>query len=240
VECAVRINEGNQVGDYPAELMPDTFTVACWVKVDSFDYFEGLAGNGPDYANEEGGFYLYSSGFSGNECFGVFISTEESIKNFVETENIYKIDTWYHLAATYDDANMVNIYVDGKLVPSGLARFGTWDPKVLEPKDVGGPITWMNDSEQYPASFLIGAFWFGDDEQFWYYADAAIDDVRVYGYGMPYGEIVTLAEQGPVLYHDLISPANISDDEARTLKKVNFRDYRVLADLWLKDPILWP
>ena len=244
VVCAERINEGNQVGDYPAELMPDTFTVACWVKVDSFDYFEGLVSNGTDYMMDVGGFYLYSAGFSpgfpGLRNFGVMISTEESHKNFVETEGNYNTDTWYHLAATYDDANMVNIYVDGKLVPSGVARYGVGPRKVLAPTDVGGPIRWMSEDGKYPAKFVIGAVWYGDDEQFWWYGKATIDDVRVYGYGMPYGEIATLAEQGPVLYHDLISPANISDDEPRTLKKVNFKDYRVLADLWLKDPILWP
>jgi len=243
VECAVRINEGNQVGDYPAELMPATFTVAFWAKIDSFDYFEGLVGAGTDWGQDECGFYFYSSGHSGNETLGLMISTEDSL-NFVETQNIYKIDTWYHLAATYNDANMVSIYVDGQQVPCGLARGG--NPATfggpIKPADVGGPIKWMSNNGKYPPYFAIGAFPSGDgfNRATWYYGDATIDDVRVYGYAMPPGEIVTLAEQGPTLYFELASPANIYDLEAKTFKKVNFRDYVILADHWLGDPALWP
>ena len=243
VICAERTGEGNQPEDYPAELMPATFTVGLWVKIDSFDYFEGLVGNGTDWGYDECGFYLYSSGHSGNETLGLMISTEESL-NFVEIPNIYKPNIWYHLAATYNDANMVSMYVDGKMVPCGLARGG--NPATfggpIKPADVGGPIRWISENGKYPPYFAIGAFASGVNFNLadWYYGQATIDDVRVYGYAMPYGEIVTLAEQGPTLYHDLISPANIYDLEAKTSKKVNFRDYVILADHWLEGPVLWP
>jgi len=248
VICAERTGEGNQVGDYPAELMPATFTVACWAKIDAFDYFEGLVGNGTDQGesgNWAGGFYLYSGGFgTPDECFGLFISTEESDRNFVEIPRIYRPRTWYHLAATYNDANMVSIYVDGKQVPCGLSRSGNVATfgGPIKPVDVGGPIKWINDNDNYPQCFTIGALWGRDYawDQFDTYGQAAIDDVRLYDYAMSPGEIVTLAEQGPTLYFELVSPANISDDEPKTSKIVNFRDYRILADHWLEDPILWP
>ena len=229
VVCAERT--GDPPGTYPGELMPDTFTVACWVKVDSFDYYDTLVTNGVDQGTTgsiSSGFYLYSSGAS---HFGLGIRTEQSM-NYVATSNIYETDTWYHLASTYNDANTVNIYVDGKLV--------------VGPTDVGGPIKWTDPaSDSYPDYFVIGALGDRRGLQYWFYAKATIDDVRVYGYALPYGEIVTLAEQGPVLYHDLTSPANISDLEEKLSKKVNFRDYAILADHWLEGtgpegPILWP
>jgi hypothetical protein len=63
----------------------------------------------------------------------------------------------------------------------------------------------------------------------WYYVNGAIDDVRVYNYALPHGEIVTLAEQEPAAYHPVTSAANIYDEEAKLSKKVNFADFAILA-----------
>ncbi len=41
------------------------------------------------------------------------------------------------------------------------------------------------------------------------------------------------------IYHPLLSPANIYDKEQKGAKIVNFRDYAILADEWLKT-LLWP
>jgi hypothetical protein len=201
--------EGNSPGTYPAELMPDTFTVACWVKCDSFDYFECLVVDGDDYGTsgvDSSGFFLYGSGLepddSGNKNFGLGIRTEEDM-SYVETASIYETDTWYHVAATYDDANTARVYVDGELMQS---------------EDVGGPIRWVNPvTESYPDYFVIGGLPVRDSQD-WYYADGTIDDVRIYNYALPYGEIVTLAEQGPVVYQEVTSAANIYDLEAKLSK----------------------
>ena len=223
VICAERT--GSEPGNYPAELMPSIFTVACWVKCDSFDYFETFVTDGMDDGGDESGFFLYSSGVGGPGNFGLGIRTEDGM-NYVETDSFYLTNTWYHLAATYDDANTVRIYVDGMLAG--------------DPENVGGPIKWIsNYSSSYPDQFLIGALPEGELSD-WYYADATIDDVRVYDYPLPHGEIVTLAEQGPTLYNELISPANIYDLEAKLSKKVNFADYAIMADHWLEGPTLWP
>ena len=216
--------KGSSPGIYPAELMPAAFTVACWTKLDSFEYYGTMVagGNDDDYS-DQCGFYLYGND---NRSFGLGIRTEARMY-WLQTSGIYDTDTWYHVAATYDeDANTVSIYVDGKLM--------------LGPTNVGGPIRYISEySESYPDYFSIGGLSLRDSED-WWYANGTIDEVRLYDYAMPHGEVVTLAEQEPAAYHPVTSAANIYDLEAKTFKKVNFMDFATMADHWLEGPVLWP
>jgi len=238
VKCAVRINEGNQVGDYPAALMPSTFTVACWLKVhsgsDNEYYFDTPVCGGTDEG--EGGYdacgwYLWSRydydwyGERSLGELGLGIKTAKyGYTQYVYGPIQYPADTWYHLAATYDDANTACVYVDGKLT---------------QKEDIGGPMVYLDADGKYPEYFVIGGLPVKYSSN-WYYFEGNIDDVRLYDYALSYGQIVTLAEQGPAMYHDIVSPANLSDDEAKFSKKIDFKDYRILADHWLEGPILWP
>jgi hypothetical protein len=123
VRCAERV--GTRPGTYPAELMPATFTVACWTKLNNFAFFSSFVGNGLDTGSDECGFFLYNFGWvdeSGKD-FGLAIRTEAGM-NYIETPNVYETNTWYHIAATYDGKN-VCIYVNGALA--------------VGPTDVGGP-----------------------------------------------------------------------------------------------------
>lgn len=222
--------EGNSPGTYPVELRPDTFTVACWVKLDSFSYFGSFVHNGVDDGSDESGFYLYNWGYVGD--FGLAIRTETGAEmDYVETAAyIHDTGTWAHLAATYDDANYVSIYVDGQLAAG--------------PTDVGGPIRWVSsDTNSYPDYFTIGVYPYGTDMGDWFWTDASIDDVRLYNYAMSQGEVSVLAEQetpGSTVYNPVPSVANITDPEAQYFRKVNFADYGILADNWLVGPVLWP
>jgi hypothetical protein len=224
VACAVR--EGNTPGTYPAELMPDTFTVACWTKLDSFEYFSAFVGNGIDdyYGFDQCGFFLYNDGFDGDENFALGIRTEVG-QSYVETGPVYEQDVWYHLAATYD-GNYASVYVDGLLAAG--------------PTDVGGPIRWVSaGSGNYPDNFVIGA-WL--DDYYELYVNGAIDEVRYYDYALPHGEIVILAEivtPGSDVYQPVPSRANIADPEIELERKVNFVDYAIFADDWLVEQ-LWP
>jgi hypothetical protein len=120
VLCAERIGTGP--GTYPEVLMPETFTVSCWTKLDNFAYFSSFIGNGMDTGDNECGFFLYNWGWVGEneQDFGLAIRTEGGM-NYVETPNIYQTNTWYHLAATYDGTN-VRIYVNGSLVDQRCKR----------------------------------------------------------------------------------------------------------------------
>ena len=151
--------------------------------------------------------------------------------NYVETASIYETNTWYHLAATYDDANNASVYVNANLAAG--------------PTDVGGPIRWVSsDTNSYPNDFKIGLFYYPDIFGYGYFcADSRIDDVRYYDYALSQGEIAVLAEKyapGEDVYQPVPSVANLTDPEAQFSRKVNFLDYRILADHWLEEPPLWP
>ena len=171
VRCAERVGTGP--GTYPAELMPATFTVACWTKLHQFAYFSSFVGNGLDTGDDECGFFLYNWGWvdDNEKDFGLAIRTETAM-NYVETPNIYQTDTWYHIAATYDGTN-VNIYVNGV--------------RVVGPADVGGPLRWVSaNTGNYPERFAIGV-WLDPGYDLW--VDGAIDDVRYYSRALDADEI---------------------------------------------------
>ncbi|MCK4292447.1 MAG: hypothetical protein KAY65_04575, partial [Planctomycetes bacterium] len=58
--------------------------------------------------------------------------------------------------------------------------------------------------------------------------------VQIYNYGLSQNEIISVRGLG-TLYVPVTSPANISDDEPVTEKKVNFLDYAELMNVWLDE-----
>jgi len=66
-----------------------------------------------------------------------------------------------------------------------------------------------------------------------------LDDFRVYDYALSEGEIANVAGLTDPFYIPLESPANFYDLEPPLQKKVNFNDYALMADNWLKE-ILFP
>jgi hypothetical protein len=175
VLCAERVGTGP--GIYPDQLMPETFTVSCWTKLDNFAYFSSFVGNGIDTGGDECGFFLYNWGWvdDNERDFGLAIRTEAAM-NYVETPNIYQTNTWYHLAATYDGAD-VRIYVDGSLAAG--------------PTNVGGPIRWISaDSGNYPERFAIGV-WLDPGYDLW--IDGIIDEVGYWDSVLAEVEIKKLA-----------------------------------------------
>ncbi len=175
VLCAERVGTGP--GKYPEMLMPETFTVSCWTKLDNFAYFSSFVGNGMDTSDNECGFFLYNWGWVGEneQDFGLAIRTESGM-NYVETPNIYQTNTWYHLAATYDGTN-VSIYVNGALVTG--------------PENVGGPIRWISaTSGNYPERFAIGV-WLDPGYDLW--IDGVIDEVGYWNHVLTEVEIKKLA-----------------------------------------------
>ncbi len=228
VLCAERVND--VPGIYPAELMPNKFTVTCWTRLDSFSYFSSFVGNGMDTGADECGFFFYNYGWNYPadpwvENFGLAIRTEAGMY-YVETPDVYKTKTWYHLAATYD-GNYASVYVDGLLAAG--------------PEDVGGPMRWISaDSGNYPERFTIGVW---QDPGYRLYVKGIIDEVRYYNVPLSQGDIAVLAEidtAGQSVYQPVPSLANITDPEPPLSRKVNFNDYGIIADNWLVGPVYWP
>ena len=181
VRCAERVGTGP--GTYPAELMPATFTVACWTKLDNYAFFSSFVGNGMDTGGDECGFFLYNYGWvdeSGKD-FGLAIRTETGAEmSYVETPNTYETNTWYHIAATYDGTN-VNIYVNGALA--------------VGPTNVGGPMRWISQaSGNYPERFSIGV-WLDPGYDLW--VDGVIDDVRYYSRALDASEVEAVMTSVP-------------------------------------------
>ena len=175
VLCAERT--GSAPGTYPKQLMPQTFTVSCWTKLDNFAYFSSFVGNGIDSADDECGFFFYNWGWVGDNerDFGLAIRTETAM-SYVETPNIYQTNTWYHLAASYDGAD-VRIYVNGSLVAG--------------PTNVGGPMRWVSaGSGNYPERFAIGV-WLDPGYNLW--IDGVIDEVGYWDSALTEVEIKKLA-----------------------------------------------
>ena len=227
VVCAER--SGTGPGSYPSALMPSTFTVSCWAKLDNFAYFGALVGNGEDTGDDECGFFLYNFGWEGENGrdFGLSIKTEEDVMVYIETENIYETDTWYNIVATYDGTN-VNFYVDGALA--------------VGPVEVGGPMQWVSEEEgNYPERFSIGAY-IDFDETYW--VDGTVDEVRYYNKALSHGQVGWLAGQTaqyaqPI--HMLLTPPepgiNVYDGDS--VPVIDLKDFAGLAELWL-DEQLWP
>ncbi|MFH1719124.1 MAG: LamG domain-containing protein, partial [Planctomycetota bacterium] len=181
VLCAERAGTGP--GIYPEQLMPEVFTVSCWTKLANFAYFSSFVGNGMDTGDDECGFFLYNWGWvdDNERDFGLAIRTETAM-SYVETPNIYQTDTWYHLTATYDGAD-VRIYVDGSLVAG--------------PTNVGGPIRWISTaSGNYPERFAIGV-WLDPGYDLW--IDGIIDEVGYWDSVLTEAEILA-AMEGSVDY----------------------------------------
>ena len=69
--------------------------------------------------------------------------------------------------------------------------------------------------------------------------EGQLDDIRFYGKTLSEGEVTYLANDGQDLYHPITSPAEIYDQEPKTTRKVNLKDFAILAGAWL-DEELWP
>jgi hypothetical protein len=71
--------------------------------------------------------------------------------------------------------------------------------------------------------------------------DGAIDDVQVYDRALTAAEIVTVMNGGTLglHYYPVTSPANVYDPDPINSKKIDLKDYAVLAESWLRE-LLWP
>lgn len=184
---------GSGPGVYPAELMPDTFTVSCWVNLNQFIYFSGFVGNGNDNSDDESGFYFVNFGWvDENDSDFVQCIRTESGMYYLETENIYQTNTWYHIATTYD-GQYARIYVNGKLVPVNQEQ-DDGGPYQAVPVDVGGPMRWISaTSGNYPDRFTIGKW---QDPGYDLLVNGTIDDVGYWSRALNAAEIAEMWNQG--------------------------------------------
>jgi hypothetical protein len=126
------------------------------------------------------------------------------------------IGQWNHYAFTKDHtAKMMKIYFNGKAV--------------AEYTDADGATMPALGSGDY---FTIGAYRYSDGTGG--YFTGIMDDFRLYKRALTAAEVLSLAG-GTSITQPILSQANTVADGI-----VNFKDFAVMADRWMEDPLLWP
>jgi len=184
-------------------------TISAWINVTTGARDQKVGGN------QDGSTGGYKMGvYSDNKVeFEVRNSINQSTNNrSVGGGTVLTVGTWYHVAGVYSDqGNYIRTYINGKL-----------DRELVTTALLGlsaGPLR-LGREPSGQSSFFSGK----------------LDDVRVYNYALSPAEIMSLAGAGAV-YVPVTSPANISDLEPVLEKKVNFKDYSLLANKWLEEEL---
>jgi len=172
--------------------------------------FPVIADAWDEIATKEDAWY-FTTGPTGD----VFFAEVHGIPVSVESAPL-ALGQWYHVAFTWDGTEMA-IFVDGV---------------EQDRTDAVGSMPTSN----HPLTIAARRSGGGDPGEFF---RGKIDEVRIYDYALSRSEVLDLAGVGEV-YYPLISAANIYDAEPKGQKIVNFRDYALLANDWLKAPLLWP
>ncbi|MHC4737613.1 MAG: LamG domain-containing protein [Planctomycetota bacterium] len=127
---------------------------------------------------------------------------------------------WHHIAARFEHF-YVELYIDGIKATS----YGTiWEPKY--PSTTNYPI-WIGAN----VGEVLGGGAYADG---YHGRKGRIDDVRIYDRALTEFEIANVMG-GADVYVPLTLLANLYDEELVNNKIINFRDYRILADVWLED-----
>jgi hypothetical protein len=204
-------------GDYLNGL--DGLTVSAWVKSNIVGTDKGfIIFMDPDGTDNRDMRYDDAGSISGRD--NVIKCGLTSTEGTHETESSggIQVTAWQHIAMTWSAGEPARIYVNGWL-----------DDSFTDQAIQGGTLTGYT-------KILVGRGGKDrDGDDAW---DGLIDEVRVYDYALSGTEILSAMGLSG-LYVPVTSQANISDEEPNNSKKVNFKDFAVLADSWL-DEILWP
>jgi hypothetical protein len=148
------------------------------------------------------------------------VATEEGSHENESASNVQTTE-WQHVMVTWTSGQAAKLYINGVLdTPTALDGV------------IGGTTTGYT-------TVIVGRG--GKDASgSW---NGLVDDVRVYEVALTAAQVQTVMNGGnlPVVdvYVPLVSIANLYDAEPQKQKKVNFKDYAILADQWLKQ-VLWP
>ena len=148
------------------------------------------------------------------------VATEEGSHENESASNVQTTE-WQHVMVTWTSGQAAKLYINGVLdTPTALDGV------------IGGTTTGYT-------TVIVGRG--GKDASgSW---NGLVDDVRVYEVALTAAQVQTVMNGGnlPVVdvYVPLVSIANLYDAEPQNQKKVNFKDFAILADQWLKQ-VLWP
>jgi len=192
----------------------DPRTIACWAKANNtsipdWTLIFGFTGMADGTGGGGSHFNIGSLGGPGGVGAHVW-GWEETI--FSDEEAL----DWHHYAMTYDGTTIL-YYGDGQLMDTDVGKSNVQNLVHADRVHIGSRIT---QASSFPG---------------------LVDDACIFDIVLDEGEIgVVMAGGAATLdYHPLTSPANVSDNEPKEQKKVNFLDYADLLSHWL-DEGKWP
>ncbi|MHC4624739.1 MAG: LamG domain-containing protein, partial [Planctomycetota bacterium] len=239
-DCIVDFREIDAVGTNHGQIEGDHSWVTGYDGVNSALEFDGGKVVVPDapalrpqyelsvsawikHSDTPGGARVIVKGADGKETFSLEVNPDKALTFIVRDVNnkIHDLDSeeelgrneWIHVAGTYD-ANVIASYVNGELKES--ATIGA-----IELSQDPNGLAMGNRAESFERPF-----------------EGALDDVRLYNYGLLASEVRYLATDGTG-YVLLRSQYNIYDAELANKQAVNMRDMAFIADAWLEQK-LWP
>ena len=206
----------------PAELDFATgdWSICAWINTTQSDDTFTIFANGGD--NSGGIRYTLGIGEEGPDGVVTLTTDDDTTKIQAISSTLVNDDRWHHVVGLRA-GNTTQVYVDGVLdgtntLPVGYDLSGTSQHNAYV-----GAITDNSDATGNTLEkFFVGT----------------LDDVRIYNYALSPAEIMGVMGQNE-LYVPLTSPANIYDEEPINSRKVNFKDFAILADEWLEQPV-WP
>ena len=197
------INDSAQAADVP-NLNPSQLTIAAWVKLDTSPTAAGYdmwVVN--KYSDEDDkGYALLIDTYYSEDRVGFYLGNGSSTTRLRSSSEI-AIDTWYHIAATYDGSTM-KVYINGEEDNSA--------------SHTGGISTFNNH-------LFIG----GSNLDSLYF-DGIIDEVRIYDSNMTQEQIADLMVPEPAC-GDFNHPYPDSDFDHNC--RVNMFDFAYFAAQWL-------
>lgn len=137
------------------------------------------------------------------------------------------LNEWIHIAAVYNKANSTkHLYLNGVEDVVYDTTPGTTIAPATHNVLIGARANTDNDNRD-EGSYFRGM----------------LDDIRLYNVALSQAEIESIMVGGEVSisdYHAVQSPAELYSAEAQGSKVISFKDFAILAEMWLEEPQLWP
>jgi hypothetical protein len=226
------------IGPTPPDINAITLSIwAKWLGLRTWDPYlmskgQGLLGKRGGYSENEMIWTLWESeGSPGAFGLGHYASGDTATPDLISAAGILNpfIGQWVHLAATFPhkaadpcDANShARLYLNGGQVADGPWRFSHgYDPNIYL------TIGQTSDQNAWPDS---PATWYG-----------YLDEVRIYNRVLEPNEIAYLADTSPAdgnLWVPIPSLVEVYSSEPNNSKVINYKDFALVVNQWLKEEL---
>ncbi|MHC4911672.1 MAG: LamG domain-containing protein [Planctomycetota bacterium] len=188
----------------------DDITISCWINGDL------LLPNWP--------ILLHARAADTTDLLSVLVRGDDHGLSFITDQNDVGHTTWYCEPDDY-----VGSWNQYAFVKDGTASKMYHDGALVAESSVDATVSGI-------AEFVIGGM--AQDGQDWANYTGRVDEVRIYDYALSQSEVLNLAGYtvGQTFHQPLFSPANAYDAD----EVIDFKDYDMMANNWLIDPVLWP